>query len=32
VVFGFTAGFLMGFVTAGVLMYGTGWYYPHMSP
>jgi hypothetical protein len=28
VVFGFTAGYLMGFVTAGVLMYGTGWYYP----
>src|SRR5262245_61128669 len=28
VVFGFTAGYLMGFVTAGVLAYGTGWYYP----
>jgi hypothetical protein len=28
VVYGFTAGYLMGFVTAGVLAYGTGWYYP----
>jgi hypothetical protein len=28
VTYGYTAGYLMGFVTAGVLAYGTGYYYP----
>jgi hypothetical protein len=28
VTYGYTAGYAMGFVTAGVLFYGTGWYYP----
>jgi hypothetical protein len=28
VTYGYTAGYLMGFVTAGVLVYGTGYYYP----
>ena len=28
VTYGYTAGYVMGFVTAGVLAYGTGWYYP----
>lgn len=28
VTYGYTAGYMMGFVTAGVLAYGTGWYYP----
>jgi hypothetical protein len=28
VTYGYTAGYMMGFVTAGVLMYGTGYYYP----
>lgn len=25
---GFTAGYMMGFITAGLLVYGTGYYYP----
>lgn len=28
VTYGYTAGYAMGFVTAGVLVYGTGYYYP----
>ncbi len=28
VTFGYTAGYAMGFITAGVLAYGTGYYYP----
>ena len=28
VTYGYTAGYMMGFVTAGVLIYGTGYYYP----
>jgi hypothetical protein len=28
VTFGYTAGYMMGFVTAGALVYGTGYYYP----
>lgn len=28
VTYGFTAGYMMGFVTAGLLVYGTGYYYP----
>ncbi len=28
VTYGYTAGYVMGFVTAGVLVYGTGYYYP----
>ncbi len=28
VTFGYTAGYTMGFVTTGVLVYGTGYYYP----
>jgi hypothetical protein len=28
VTYGYTAGYLLGFVTAGVLVYGTGYYYP----
>ena len=28
VTYGYTAGYLMGFLTAGVLVYGTGYYYP----
>jgi hypothetical protein len=28
VTYGYTAGYLMGYVTAGVLVYGTGYYYP----
>lgn len=28
VTYGYTAGYLMGFVTAGVLVYGTGYYHP----
>jgi hypothetical protein len=28
VTYGYTAGYMMGFVTAGVLVYGTGYYYP----
>ena len=28
VAYAYTAGYLMGFVTAGVLVYGTGYYYP----
>lgn len=28
VTFGYTAGYAMGFVSAGVLVYGTGYYYP----
>ncbi len=28
VTYGYTAGYLMGFVTAGLLVYGTGYYYP----
>ncbi len=30
VTYGYTAGYLMGFITAGVLVYGTGYYYPPM--
>lgn len=30
VTYGYTAGYLMGFVSAGVLVYGTGYYYPPM--
>lgn len=28
VTYGYTAGYMMGFVTAGLLVYGTGYYYP----
>ncbi|MGH7056301.1 MAG: hypothetical protein ACREFZ_00250 [Acetobacteraceae bacterium] len=28
ITYGYTAGYMMGFVTAGVLIYGTGYYYP----
>ncbi len=28
VTYGYTAGYLMGYVTAGVVVYGTGYYYP----
>lgn len=28
VTYGYTAGYMMGFITAGVLIYGTGYYYP----
>lgn len=28
VTYGYTAGYLMGFITAGLLVYGTGYYYP----
>ena len=28
VTYGYTAGYVMGFVTAGVIVYGTGYYYP----
>ncbi|MBW4022833.1 MAG: DUF1439 domain-containing protein [Proteobacteria bacterium] len=28
VTYGFTSGYLLGFVTAGVICYGTGYYYP----
>jgi hypothetical protein len=28
VTYGYTAGYTMGYVTAGVVVYGTGWYYP----
>ncbi len=28
ITYGYTAGYVMGFVTAGVLVYGTGYYYP----
>lgn len=28
VTFGYTAGYTMGYVSAGVVVYGTGWYYP----
>jgi hypothetical protein len=28
VTYGYTAGYTMGFVSAGVVVYGTGWYYP----
>ncbi len=28
VTYGFTSGYMMGFVSAGVLVYGTGYYYP----
>jgi hypothetical protein len=28
VTYGYTAGYTMGFVTAGILVYGTGYYYP----
>jgi hypothetical protein len=28
VTYGYTSGYMMGFVTAGVLAYGTGYYYP----
>ncbi|MCB8877288.1 hypothetical protein [Acidisoma silvae] len=28
VTYGYTAGYMMGFVTAGILAYGTGFYYP----
>ncbi len=28
VTYAYTAGYLMGFITAGVLVYGTGYYYP----
>jgi hypothetical protein len=28
VTYGYTAGYMMGFITAGVLVYGTGYYYP----
>ncbi len=28
VTYGYTAGYAMGFITAGVLVYGTGYYYP----
>ena len=28
VTYGYTAGYMMGFITAGVIVYGTGYYYP----
>jgi hypothetical protein len=28
VTYGYTAGYTMGYVSAGVVVYGTGWYYP----
>ena len=28
ITFGYTAGYSQGYVAAGVVMYGTGWYYP----
>jgi hypothetical protein len=28
VTYGYTAGYMMGFITAGLLVYGTGYYYP----
>ncbi len=28
VTYGYTAGYTMGFISAGVVVYGTGWYYP----
>ena len=28
VTYGYTSGYMMGFVTAGVIVYGTGYYYP----
>jgi len=28
VTYGYTAGYTMGFVSAGVVVYGSGWYYP----
>lgn len=28
VTYGYTAGYMMGFISAGVLVYGTGYYYP----
>ncbi|MEO8738460.1 MAG: hypothetical protein ABI537_02010 [Casimicrobiaceae bacterium] len=28
ITFGYTAGYSQGYVSAGVVMYGTGWYYP----
>jgi hypothetical protein len=28
VTFGYTAGYTIGFISAGVVVYGTGWYYP----
>jgi len=28
VTFGYTAGYSMGYVSSGVVVYGTGWYYP----
>src|SRR6202034_4060976 len=28
VTYGYTSGYMMGFVTAGVVVYGTGYYYP----
>lgn len=28
ITYGYTAGYMMGFVTTGVLVYGTGYYYP----
>jgi hypothetical protein len=28
ITYGYTAGYTMGFVSAGVVVYGTGWYYP----
>jgi hypothetical protein len=28
VTYGYTAGYMMGFITAGVMVYGTGYYYP----
>lgn len=28
VTYGYTAGYMMGFVTAGIIAYGTGYYYP----
>lgn len=28
VTYGYTSGYMMGYVTAGVIVYGTGWYYP----
>ena len=28
ITYGYTAGYMMGYVSAGVLVYGTGFYYP----
>ncbi len=28
ITYGYTAGYTMGYVSAGVVVYGTGWYYP----